>query len=44
MENRRYIAFLRGVNVKGKNMKMKDVCAVFEKAGVNNVHTVLASG
>ncbi len=39
-----FCAFLRGVNVKGTNMKMAEVCAVFEKAGMNNVTFVLASG
>ncbi|MDH6253894.1 uncharacterized protein (DUF1697 family) [Chryseobacterium sp. H1D6B] len=40
----KYCAFLRGVNVKGTNMKMADVCRVFEKAGMENVGSVLASG
>lgn len=39
-----FCAFLRGVNVKGTTMKMADVCAVFEKAGMKNVSSVLASG
>ena len=39
-----FCAFLRGVNVKGTNMKMADVCKVFSDAGVNNVSSVLASG
>ena len=39
-----YCALLRGVNVNGTNMKMKDVCAVFENAGMKNVVSVLASG
>lgn len=39
-----YCAFLRGVNVKDTNMKMKDVCAVFEKEGMQKVQSVLASG
>ena len=39
-----FCAFLRGVNVKGTTMKMADVCAVFEKAGMENVSSVLASG
>ena len=42
--NNRYCAFLRGVNVKGTNMKMAEVCAVFEKAGMENVSSILASG
>src|SRR5690606_33804040 len=44
MKNARYCAFLRGVNVKGTNMKMAEVCAVFEKVGMEKVSSVLASG
>ncbi|WP_312750252.1 DUF1697 domain-containing protein [Epilithonimonas hominis] len=40
----KYCAFFRGVNVKGTNMKMADVCKVFSEAGVQNVSSVLASG
>ncbi|OCK50203.1 hypothetical protein BA768_06130 [Chryseobacterium sp. CBo1] len=40
----KYCAFLRGVNVKGTNMKMADVCQVFKDAGMENVSSVLASG
>lgn len=39
-----YCAFLRGVNVKGTNMKMSEVCEVFVKSGMKNVTSVLASG
>jgi len=39
-----FCAFLRGVNVKGTNMKMADVCKVFSDAGMENVSSVLASG
>jgi len=39
-----YCAFLRGVNVKGTNMKMAEVCQVFKNAGMENVNSVLASG
>lgn len=39
-----FCAFLRGVNVKGTNMKMADVCKVFSDVGVQNVSSVLASG
>lgn len=42
--NTSYCAFLRGVNVKGTNMKMAEVCAVFEQAGMDKVSAVLASG
>jgi uncharacterized protein (DUF1697 family) len=40
----KYCAFLRGVNVKGTNMKMADVCQVFRDAGVKEVSSVIASG
>ncbi|SUX43595.1 DUF1697 domain-containing protein [Chryseobacterium indoltheticum] len=40
----KYCAFLRGVNVKGTNMKMAEVCQVFKNAGMENVNSVLASG
>lgn len=40
----KYCAFLRGVNVKGTNMKMADVCQVFKNTGMNDVSSVLASG
>lgn len=44
MESKTYCAFLRGVNVKGTNMKMAEVCTVFQKAGMENISSVLASG
>ena len=40
----KYCTFLRGVNVKGTNMKMAEVCEVFTKAGMKDVFSVLASG
>lgn len=40
----KFCAFLRGVNVKGTNMKMAEVCDVFKNAGMQNVSSVLASG
>lgn len=40
----KYCAFLRGVNVKGTNMKMAEVCRVFKEAGMDEVSSVLASG
>lgn len=40
----KYCAFLRGVNVKGTNMKMADVCQVFKDAGMKDVTSILASG
>ncbi len=43
-KNIKYCAFLRGVNVKGTNMKMADVCNVFIKADMSDVTSVLATG
>ncbi|SDI93279.1 DUF1697 domain-containing protein [Chryseobacterium jejuense] len=40
----KYCAFLRGVNVKGTNMKMADVCQVFKGVGMKEVVSILASG
>lgn len=40
----KYCAFLRGVNVKGTNMKMAEIGEVFKRAGAENVTSVLASG
>jgi uncharacterized protein (DUF1697 family) len=40
----RYVAFLRGVNVGGVNLKMADVAKAFEEAGFTSVRTILASG
>lgn len=40
----RYVAFLRGVNVGGVNLKMTEVATAFEEAGFSDVRTVLASG
>lgn len=40
----KYCAFLRGVNVKGTNMKMAEVCQVFKDAGMMEVSSLLASG
>ena len=39
-----FCAFLRGVNVKGTAMKMAEACALFEKAGMQKVSSILASG
>jgi uncharacterized protein (DUF1697 family) len=39
-----FVAFLRGVNVNGTSMKMAEVCTVFEKAGMQKVISILASG
>jgi uncharacterized protein (DUF1697 family) len=40
----RYVAFLRGVNVGGVNLKMAEVAAALTEAGFTEVRTVLASG
>lgn len=40
----RYVAFLRGVNVGGVNLKMAEVATAFENAGFTSVRTILASG
>jgi uncharacterized protein (DUF1697 family) len=42
--NMMYCAFLRGVNVNGRTMKMAEVCEVFHAAGMEQVSSVLASG
>lgn len=39
-----YCAFLRGVNVNGRAMKMRDVCKVFAEAGMAAPAAVLATG
>jgi uncharacterized protein (DUF1697 family) len=40
----RLVAFLRGINVGGINIKMAALAAVFESLGLTGVRTVLASG
>ncbi|MET0451990.1 MAG: DUF1697 domain-containing protein, partial [Mycobacterium sp.] len=40
----RYVAFLRGVNVGGVNLKMADVATALTEAGFTDVTTVLATG
>ena len=40
----RYVAFLRGVNVGGVNLKMAEVAKAFTDIGFSDVKTVLASG
>ena len=40
----RYVAFLRGVNVGGRTIRMADLRACLEKAGLNDVVTLLQSG
>jgi uncharacterized protein (DUF1697 family) len=40
----RYVAFLRGVNVGGVNLKMADVAKALTEGGFSDVTTVLATG
>src|SRR4051812_4287176 len=40
----KYVAFLRGVNVGGRIIKMTDLKQVLETAGFKEVKTVLQSG
>jgi uncharacterized protein (DUF1697 family) len=40
----KYVAFLRGVNVGGVNLKMAEVATALTDAGFANVRTILASG
>jgi uncharacterized protein (DUF1697 family) len=40
----KYVAFLRGVNVGGRIVKMAELKTSFEKAGFKNVSTLLQSG
>lgn len=40
----RFIAFLRAINVGGRNVKMAELRALFEAIGFTNVETFIASG
>jgi uncharacterized protein (DUF1697 family) len=40
----KYVAFLRGINVGGRQIKMTELKACFEKAGFKNVSTLLQTG
>jgi uncharacterized protein (DUF1697 family) len=40
----KYVAFLRGVNVGGRIIKMAELKACFEKAGYKDVKTLLQTG
>jgi uncharacterized protein (DUF1697 family) len=41
----KYIAFLRGINVGGnKKISMKELAALFKRAGFRNIKTILNSG
>jgi uncharacterized protein (DUF1697 family) len=39
-----YVAFLRGVNVGGVNLKMAELATALTDAGFTNVRTILATG
>ena len=39
-----YCAFLRGVNVNGRTMKMAEACEVFRASGMEQVISILATG
>jgi uncharacterized protein (DUF1697 family) len=40
----RYVAFLRAINVGGRNVKMNFLCQLFESLGFSNVEAFIASG
>jgi uncharacterized protein (DUF1697 family) len=40
----RFVAFLRAINVGGRNVKMEQLRRIFESVGLTNVETVIASG
>jgi uncharacterized protein (DUF1697 family) len=40
----RYVALLRAINVGGRNVKMPELCALFEQARLTDVESVIASG
>ncbi len=40
----KYAAFLRGINIGGRKVAMKDLQQVFESLGFSNVKTFIASG
>jgi uncharacterized protein (DUF1697 family) len=40
----RFVAFLRAINVGGRNVKMEQLRRIFESVGLTNVQTVIASG
>lgn len=41
---KKYIAFLRAINVGGRNVKMEELKGIFIQQGFNNVETFIASG
>src|SRR6266545_8120025 len=40
----RYVALLRAINVGGHNVKMEELRRQFERLGLSNVETFIASG
>jgi uncharacterized protein (DUF1697 family) len=40
----RYAALLRAINVGGHTVRMSELCAMFERAKLSNVRSVIASG
>jgi uncharacterized protein (DUF1697 family) len=40
----RYAALLRAINVGGHTVRMSELCALFERAKLSNVRSVIASG
>ena len=40
----RFAALLRAINVGGRTVKMTELCALFERARLSNVRSVIASG
>jgi len=44
MSDPMYCAFLRGVNINGRTLRMAEVCDAFRQAGVTDVSSILASG
>ena len=40
----RYVALLRAINVGGRNVKMTELCGLFEQAKLTDVQSVIASG
>lgn len=40
----RYAALLRAINVGGRNVKMAELCTLFEQARLTDVQSVIASG
>ncbi len=40
----RYVAFLRGINVGGRTIKMDELKASFERMGYDHVTTVVQTG